>query len=283
MTNDFIRFDKDYNGKIDFRFLKQSNPKSNKGFLLFDQYQVFLGKKEAENDSEIYISRAKKAFENLVEKGINKDTLMECADIFKISVIADRIGKIASEIGDDCKGIKGAIDAFYAISLNPSFGPYTNSMAIIAFNAAMKRDSVLPIIFYRFEKGYLFDLVRGDLSKDSFEDLLKGKYQVSVRYNTKHAPIAKEQIKEKILNAKADLANIGIVHLDLTGSLVNGTFGDYSDADVIVDFKDGFSIKKLKEAKSFIGKLLGLRADVISSTDRFAQTPDLIRFRERLF
>lgn len=38
MTNDFIRFDKDYNGKIAFRFLKQSNPKSNKGFLLFDQY-----------------------------------------------------------------------------------------------------------------------------------------------------------------------------------------------------------------------------------------------------
>ena len=36
MTNDFIRFEGDYNGKIDFRFLKQSNPKSDVDVLLFD-------------------------------------------------------------------------------------------------------------------------------------------------------------------------------------------------------------------------------------------------------
>ena len=283
MTNDFIRFEGDYNGKIDFRFLKQSNPKSDVDVLLFDQYQVFLGRKAAENDSEIYISKAKRAFENLAKKGIAKDTLLECADIFGVSVVSDRIGKIVSEIGADCKGIKGAVDVFYAIALSPSFGPFTNSMAIIAFNAAMRRDSLLPVIFYRFEKGYLFDLVRGGLSKDSFKDLLRGKYQVSIRYNTKHAPVSKEQIVEKLVSSKTDFENIGIIHLDLTGSLVNGTFGDYSDADVIVEFEDGFSIKRLKESKSFIGKLLGVRADVIASTDRFTRTPDLIRFRERVF
>ena len=283
MTNDFIRFEGDYNGKIDFRFLKQSNPKSDVDVLLFDQYQVFLGRKAAENDSEIYISKAKRAFENLAKKGIAKDTLLECADIFGDSVVSDRIGKIVSEIGADCRGIKGAVDVFYAIALSPSFGPFTNSMAIIAFNAAMRRDSLLPVIFYRFEKGYLFDLVRGDLSKDSFKDLLRGRYQVSIRYNTKHDPISKEQIVERLVSSKTDFENIGIIHLDLTGSLVNGTFGDYSDADVIVEFKDGFSIKRLKESKSFIGKLLGVRADVIASTDRFTRTPDLIRFRERVF
>lgn len=160
---------------------------------------------------------------------------------------------------------------------NMCFGIDTYKFAILAFNAILFRNSMIPIIFYTNQSLKLFELIDSGLDIESLEDILMQMFEKSIEFNTPHELITLDEIKTKIEELKMEIVErFDIEELFITGSFASGLFNKYSDLDLIVKMKNYDTIGKLEK---YLVSNIGIPVDCIKIDNPFAQYEDLVKYR----
>lgn len=277
------KFKDSYNPKIDFRFLAFSNMALDRFESTYDLGKVFKGELVATTNSQIDIIKTKKVFELFKEKGINKETIVECTNAFNIAVTNSKIQMFlnyGNEL-DKSDYFEYACKLFMFIVKKSLFGSINNKMAILIFNTIMYKNKTLPIIFYPHNMKSLNELINSGLSFDSLKEIIRKHFDVSIVYNTPHKLVTKEKIIDILLQNKKELEDIyGVEHVALTGSYANGLFTEYSDVDLIVTMKDK---DKKDKAEEYFVKIFEMPVDIVLNDDEFTKAADLQKFRLEIF
>lgn len=282
MNKDLEKFKDGYNPKIDFRIIKFVNPFAKDDIEHFDQLEVFLGKKKAVTKTEKTFENLKKAYDTVSNDGISKEAIEEIAHLLdfdskKMEILADIDNKQENDLFK-------AIDIFYFIARTQKFGVFNKAMAILLFNALLKKSGYIPVIFYRYQQTCLFKLVRGGLSKKTFRDILINFQVKSLQHNVRHRAITKEEVVTRFKESQKDLLDLfGITSVSLTGSIIDRTFNDYSDIDMLASFKEGMEKQNWKPAKIYLRKKIGMCVDVIDADSEFAKCQNIQKRKEKVF
>ena len=227
--------------------------------------------------------KTKKSFELFKEKGINKETIMECIKTFNVVVTNTKLQMLINYINELDKSdyYEYACKLFMFILKKSLFGSINNKMAILIFNTIMYQNNTLPIIFYPHNMRSLNELINSGLSFESLKEIIKKHFHISIVYNTPHKLITRDEIVEILLKSKSELENVyGVEHVTLTGSYVNGLYTEYSDVDLIVAMKDK---DKKKEVEDYFVKKFETPVDIVLSDEEFTMTADLKKFRLGIF
>lgn len=277
------KFKDSYNSKIDFRFLAFANMNIDQFESTFNLGKVFKGELEATTNNQIDMVKTKRSFELFKEKGINKETIMECIKTFNVVVTNTKLQMLINYINELDKSdyYEYACKLFMFIVKKSLFGAINNKMAILIFNTIMYQNNTLPIIFYPHNMRSLNELINSGLSFESLKEIIKKHFHISIVYNTPHKLITRDEIIEILLKSKSELENVyGVEHVTLAGSYVNGLYTEYSDVDLIVAMKDK---DKKKEVEDYFVKKFETPVDIVLSDEEFTMTADLQKFRLGVF
>ena len=214
------KFKDGYNPKIDFRFLAFANMNIDQFESTYNLGKVFKGELEATTNNQIDMVKTKKSFELFKEKGINKETIMECIKTFNVVVTNTKLQMLINYINELDKSdyYEYACKLFMFILKKSLFGSINNKMAILIFNTIMYQNNTLPIIFYPHNMRSVNGLINSGLSVESLKEIIKKHFHISIVYNTPHKLITRDEIVEILLKSKSELENVyGVEHVTVTG------------------------------------------------------------------
>lgn len=89
--------------------------------------------------------------------------------------------------------------------------------------------------------------------------------------------MTREEVIQRLADARAELAGLGVHSLDLFGSLARGEGGPSSDVDLLVEFDKPIGLFHFARVQLRLEAILGCRVDLVM---RGAVKPQL---RERIF
>ena len=156
--------------------------------------KVFKGELEATTNNQIDMVKTKKSFELFKEKGINKETIMECIKTSNVVVTNTKLQMLINYINELDKSdyYEYACKLFMFILKKSLFGSINNKMAILIFNTIMYQNNTLPIIFYPHNMRSLNELINSGLSFESLKEIIKKHFHISIVYNTPHKLITRD-------------------------------------------------------------------------------------------
>lgn len=283
MITEVPKFEKNYNSKIDYRFIAFSNMGKDTYECNIDDLMVYLGKKTPENPMQWDILRTKHMFELLKTKGICVETIEECINYFHLCFDSDkksRLNRFLSQLAfadpfdDACK-------LFMFVIKKKIFNELSQKFAIVLLNGILVQHHILPIIFYLYFTLHLCELIESGLTLDSFKDILMQKFENSIAYNTPHELINDVEITNKVKEIRAALkTKFGVIHATITGSFAKKLYTEFSDLDIIIEMED---YARIHEVKSFIQEKVKIPVDVIRADDSFLRFKDLQTYRIEVF
>lgn len=278
MFTEIPLFTTELNPKIEYRMLVFSNLTRNKRESLYGNLMVYNSKQPPITKDQKELVKLKSTYSTFKEKGLNEETINTFIDEFKVCVEElkkDKLLKFVLELEQNC--FKDACSLFMFVIKNMCFGIDTYKFAILAFNAILFRNSMIPIIFYTNQSLKLFELIDSGLDIESLEDILMQMFEKSIEFNTPHELITLDEIKTKIEELKMEIVErFDIEELFITGSFASGLFNKYSDLDLIVKMKNYDTIGKLEK---YLVSNIGIPVDCIKIDNPFAQYEDLVKYR----
>lgn len=283
MSNKLPMFKDIYNQKIDFRFIAYSNMGKYVYECTYDDFMVYLGKKEPVNEIQNDIVKTKKMFELLKSNGINIETIDSCVLLFSLCFSIDKRDKLQNFLSklNYINPFEDACELFMFIVKNKIFGEYTYKFAIVIFNAILFSNNILPIIFPLSYTFYLCELIESGLSLDSFEDIVMARFENSIIYNTPHELIDDNEAVKRIMSLKRDLVEkYGVKHIFITGSFAKKLYTKFSDLDLIIEMNN---YDKIDEIEKYIANMTAIPVDAIRSDDSFTKLNDLQKYRIKVF
>lgn len=266
------------NPKLEYRMLVFSNITRKKEASSFDDLMVLKKLREPVSKDEIELLKSRKILDSFKEKGINTETVKEFISEFNLCVDDSKVNIVTKYINDhEQKGFDDACELLMFVVKSKPFINFSYKFAIIAFNAILLRNSILPIIFYTYPALNLFELVESGLTIECLKDIIMQMFEKSIDYNTSHELITSSEIVSKIQELKNDLIEkFDINEAYITGSFANGLFNKYSDLDLIVKMEH---YEIISEVEKYLSSKLGIPVDCIKYDDPFTEYSDLIKYR----
>lgn len=278
-----MTFQDSYNPKIDFRFLAFTNMNINQYESTYNLRKVFNEEMEAITKDQIDLIKSKQAFKILKQEGINNKSLKKCLMLFDTCIPNSRIQSLinySNEL-DNQDYFDYACKLFIYIIKKELFYSLNNKMAILIFNSILYMNKAIPIIVYPHNMQSLTQLINSGLSLEGVKEFMMKMSSISVKYNTKHEMVSRDEIISILLKNKTDIEReFTVNHVTLTGSYVNGLYTEYSDVDLIIEMKDK---DKKKELENYLINLFKVPVDIVLSDDDFTNAEDLRRFRIGVF
>jgi predicted nucleotidyltransferase len=74
----------------------------------------------------------------------------------------------------------------------------------------------------------------------------------------------REQILDRLIACRHELARLGVVSLALFGSAARGEMAVESDVDIVVEFREPATFDGYMDLKFFLEDLLGRRVDLVT-------------------
>lgn len=270
-------FATELNPKIEYRMLVFCNLTRNSRESLYENLMVYNSKQPPITKEQKELVKLKSMYRVFKEKGLNEETINTFVDEFKACVEGSKKDKLLKFVLELENGFKDACSLFMFVVKNMCFGIHSYKFAILAFNAILFRNSMIPIIFNTNQSLQLFELIDSGLDMESLEDILMQMFQKSIEFNTPHQLITLDEIKRKIEELKMEIVErFDIEELFITGSYASGVFNKYSDLDLIVKMKNYDTIEELE--KSLVSNI-GIQVDCIRIDSPFAQYEDIVKFR----
>lgn len=175
------------NPKLEYRMLVFSNITRKKEASSFDDLMVLKKLREPVSKDEIELLKSRKILDSFKEKGINTETVKEFISEFNLCVDDSKVNIVTKYINDhEQKGFDDACELLMFVVKSKPFINFSYKFAIIAFNAILLRNSILPIIFYTYPALNLFELVESGLTIECLKDIIMQMFEKSIDYNTSH-------------------------------------------------------------------------------------------------
>lgn len=280
--DEFIYFKKMYNPKIDFRFLVYSNSNFNVDESLYDLKQIFNNQKQGLTASEINLSQAIRFYEVMKLNGVNLQSILEGADIFKLILNRRSLTMIKQILNQEYDDLfEYAVNVFIQIVKLLPFKEFSAQFAIIIFNSILFVNNYIPLVIHQARMHQIMKLIYQNTSIKDIKKALSEAIFLSRKYNVEHKVIPIEYIIKKLTRLKRKIARkFKITELSIVGSYASGEFNKYSDLDLVGKVIDS----NLKEkAKSYLSKKIKIRVDIISYESNFLNKADVKRFQIKMF
>lgn len=280
---DLPHFEDHYNPKLDKRMLVDSNLYWNMFGSYCDLIMVYDGVREPLSNDDIDLLYSKKLYELLLRQGVSLETLTEGCKLFNFYLQDDKRSRLHNyllqmSVSDP---FDEACQLFFFIVKKAIFCELSTKFAIIAFNALLVRNKILPIIFYVGFTITVCELIQAGLTVESLKEILYKCFETSIKFNQKRPIVSLQDMISKLQDIEQGLReNWGVKQLFITGSFARETNNEYSDLDIIVSLRDeSVDIELQKHLEEY----LLVPVDLIKSSEQFASQPDLIRYRVGVF
>lgn len=262
----FRKTEGEYNPKIDFKLLYFLNPKLDKTKDYNEVVDIFKKKAMYISEQGKWFSKLNNVFSYLLENEfLCKETFNFIAKQFETTVeykIMEGIISQHLEIGSEDVPYE-ATWLLRAIMYERPFKEYSDTIAVIMFNAFLKICGYIPIIFLDDYFEFIKRMVNIGITVHSLKDLLSMYRDLSFKYDKKYEKLSKQDIITAIVKNKKELSQLhGVKAVWLYGSFVREEANAYSDIDLYVSFDEKKSQEHLINTKKYLEELLGRSVDM---------------------
>ena len=277
------KFSEPYNHKLDTRMIINSNIYRDR--LSSYEGNVWVYDKQALpiNAEQEEVLKSRVIYDLWKEKGITVDSIVVASKEFNILLEDDKISRLETFLDEikECSVFEYACKFYMFVVKRGIFGLFSTKFAIIALNAILVRNNILPIIVYTNYAIMLAELIQAGLMLESLEEMIYQNFQTSIIYNNKHKLISQKEVLNTLKKHKETIRTVyGVKKLYLMGSYAKNTVNEYSDLDIIVDIQDRANEAALE---AFISEKVHLPVDIVNINERFAQCKDNIDFKLEVF
>lgn len=279
----------DYNPKIDFKALFFLNPKLDREKNYNEIVAIFKQKKTYISEQGMWFARINSVFSYLLEHELlNRETFDFIARHLETGVDYKILNDILagfSELSDSDITYQ-ATWLLKIIMRQKPFSEYSDILAVIMFNAFLKKGGYIPIIFVRDYLDFIKKMIESGITVDSLRCLLEIYKDLSFKYEKKYKEFSKQDIIDTIMQNKNEIVQIyGVKAIWLYGSFVREEADAYSDIDLfIASDEDPITAEKLSEIKTYLESLLGRSVDMsIEYPSHKNATADILAEREVIF
>lgn len=256
----------EYNPKIDFKLIYFLNPLLDIKKNYYETVDIFKKKAMYISEQGKWFSKLNNVFSYLIENEfLCKETFNFIAEQFETTVeyrIMDGIISQHLEMGSEDVPYE-ATWLLRAIMYERPFKEYSDTIAVIMFNAFLKIYGYIPIIFLDDYFVFIKRMIESGITVQSLKELLSIYRDLSFKYDKKYEKLSKQEIITTVLNNKNELFQLhGVEAVWLYGSFVREEANAYSDIDLYVSFDEKKSQEHLINTKKYLEELLGRSVDM---------------------
>ncbi len=198
------------------------------------------------------------------EKNFNIQTLTDCAK--KLNVEFDeKVAKNAVYCFNQQKGdfLIRVVKFLKQIIQNTLFKEQNDKIAMLIFNGLLKGGGYVPVIFTKSFANKVIKEIKAGADENKLLYFFTMFENLSERYLKKYSLITKDEVIQRILNKKQQLKKeFCVKNLWLYGSFVKNNETEYSDVDLLIEFKGQTTREQSERLKRFCEDLFQRRVDV---------------------
>lgn len=263
----FIKYNKEYNPKIDFRMIYSINPKLNLKEDYCNLRKITKGISTPKTEQEIEFHKLLSIYYILIEELISIESIEKCCEILKLknldSVLIDEmIGYTKSGMFNQ-NVIYWSTFVFWFIAKNTLFNNYTYEIAVLIFNSLLSKNKYVPIVITNNYLGFIKKNIETNITVDSLMILFSLYQDMSLRYLNKFQAITKKDIIISLLNEKQKLeTDFFVSKLWLYGSFVRDEANEYSDVDLFISVTKELDKIKFSALRNHLQNVLKRSTDI---------------------
>ncbi len=262
----FRRTKGDYNPKIDYKSIYFLNPLLDSKKNYYETVNIFKKRANCVSEQGKWFTKLNNAFTYLLDHELmSKGTFEYLARQFETTIDYKITSDIISqhlEISNDDVAYE-ATWLLQKITYKKPLNEYSDIMAVIMFNALLKTQGYIPIIFLNDYFGFIKRMIESNITVHSLKNLLSIYTDLSFKYDKKYEELSKQEIITLIVNNRNELSHLyGVKAIWLYGSFVRDEANEYSDIDLYVDLEDGKTEETLVGLKTYLESLLGRSVDM---------------------
>lgn len=254
----------------------------------YETVDIFKKKANYISEQGKWFSKLDNVFSYLLKNEfLCKQTFNFIAEQFETTVdykIMDGIISQHLEIGSDDVPYEASW-LLQEIMYERPFKEYSDTLAVLMFNAFLKTHEYIPIIFLDDYFVFIKRMIESGITVQSLKDLLSIYRDLSFKYEKKYGELSKHEIITTIKNNKNGLVQKhGVKAIWLYGSFVREEANAYSDIDLYVALDEEKDEEGLFKLKTYLENMLVRSVDMAldSKTDQSLKTNGL-KEREVIF
>lgn len=263
----FIKYETEYNPKIDFKIIYSINSKLNLKKDYFNLKKIFNDKTLPETEQEKEFYKLLKVYRLFQNNQLAKKTISEGCEILKIKVPDEEL--IMEIINCFChdkfniNNIYWTTYIFWLIMKKQIFKNYSGEMAVLIFNSLLSKNGYVPIVFTQEFMKFIEKQMKKHIDLESLLMLFSIYKGLSIKYLNKFETLTKEEIITILLKEEDNLKNkFNLEKLWLFGSFVRGEANKYSDVDLFIKTKSKIEANIINDLKKYLQQLFKRSVDI---------------------
>lgn len=277
-----------YNTKIDYKMLYFLNPKLDTTKNYYETKSIYQKNANYVSEQGKWFKKLKNVYEYLLLNDLDFEKILN----YSVKEFETDVNENAKlKIINNFKNLKNNDIIYLAtcflkeIIFNKPLNKYSDELAILIFNAIIKKAGFVPIIFVNDYRAFIKRIIYKKITIYSLIDVLSSYEDLSIKYDKKYDPLSKDDIvkiiknNEKLLKQKYDVKKIW-----LYGSFVRNEANEFSDIDLYVDFFSNKTDEELIEMQEYFVKLLKRDIDMLVENKEYKNfSNNALKEREVIF
>lgn len=277
-----------YNTKIDYKMLYFLNPKLDTTKNYYETKSIYQKNANYISEQGKWFKKLKNVYEYLLLNDLDFEKILNYA-VKEFETDVNENAKL--KIFNNFKNLKNNDIIYLAtcflreIIFNKPLNKYSDELAILIFNAIIKKAGFVPIIFENDYRAFIKRIIYKKITIYSLIDVLASYEDLSIKYDKKYDPLSKDDIvkiiknNEKLLKQKYDVKKIW-----LYGSFVRNEANEFSDIDLYVDLFSNKTEEELIEIQEYFVKLLKRDIDMLVENKEYKNfSNNALKEREVIF
>ena len=262
-----------YNTKIDYKMLYFLNPKLDTTKNYYETKSIYQKNANYVSEQGKWFKKLKNVYDYLLLNDLNFEKIIDFSEKeFKTDVNVNAKLKIINNFKNFQNNdiIYLATWFLREIIFNKPLNKYSDELAILIFNAIIKKAGFVPIIFVKDYRAFIKRIIYKKITICLLKDILASYEDLSIKYDKKYDLLSKDDIfkaienNKKILKEKYDVKKIW-----LYGSFVRNEANEFSDIDLYVDFFSNKTEEELIEIQEYFVKLLKRDIDMLVESKEY--------------
>lgn len=277
-----------YNTKIDYKMLYFLNPELDTTKNYYETKSIYQKNANYVSEQGKWFKKLKNVYEYLLLNDLDFEKILN----YSVKEFETDVNENAKlKIINNFKNLKNNDIIYLAtcflreIILNKPLNKYSDELAILIFNAIIKKAGFVPIIFVNDYRTFIKRIIYKKITIYSLIDVLASYEDLSIKYDKKYDPLSKDDIvkiiknNEKLLKQRYDVKKIW-----LYGSFVRNEANEFSDIDLYVDFFSNKTEEELIEIQEYFVKLLKRDIDMLVENKEYKNfSNNALKEREVIF
>lgn len=260
----FRKYEREYNPKIDFKFINLINPKHDVATNFFEKTNIF------KYDFPFFSEQGKwfKIIKTIYYYLLNNDILAFESFEFAAQELESNLDhkkaiNIINEYQASNDIVYDAVWLLKKIWKEKVIGKYSYILATLVMNSFLKKNHYIPIIFFDEYNQFIDKLINENITTESLINILSIYHDMSDKYIDKFNLIDKKTVLNRILSHKETLMNeYDVKTIWLFGSFLRDEANEYSDVDLYVDFFKEKNEEQFVALENYLKTILKRRVDM---------------------